>query len=80
MKTYSSKHYKLWVQNLLENFADEDYETSLNLPSVDNEYNIKNFNKFKQKYFHINEINLNLRMTKKGIIEIETDALREFDV
>ena len=59
---------KKWILTLEENIL-EDIEESKTLP-VGNK--MEGFEKFKQKYFKIEEINLNLRITKKKIVKIET--------
>lgn len=63
------KNLKMWIK-VLESQLPEEIHVSDSLPEVNTDYDIKGFGKFKQKYFRISEINFNLRMTKKGIVEI----------
>uniref|UniRef100_A0A6C0AEC1 Uncharacterized protein n=1 Tax=viral metagenome TaxID=1070528 RepID=A0A6C0AEC1_9ZZZZ len=58
--------FKAWVK-LLENYLNEEIDVSEFLPEPETNYGLK---KFKQKYFEISEINFNLRISKKGIVEI----------
>ncbi len=72
LKTYGLKYIKLWIETLKNNIDQEEISVTESLPQINHFHDLPGFGKFKQKYFYVDEIKLNLRMTKKCVVEIFT--------